>query len=99
VCDTAAPNDLSRRPQANRSRATRTLGKSEESRLSHTLGSTQAVKISLEDALVLLGKYAEERTSVLAVVGSPSLSIARVTGPSPLLDPNNRRKGKALDAH
>jgi hypothetical protein len=39
------------------------------------------VKITLEEALTLLGKYAEERTSVLAVVGSPSLSIARVTGP------------------
>ena len=39
------------------------------------------MKISLEEALTLLGKYAEERTSVLAVVGSPSLSIGRVTGP------------------
>jgi hypothetical protein len=45
------------------------------------LGSIQAVKITLEEALALLGKYAEERTSVLAVVGSPSRSIARVTGP------------------
>lgn len=40
----------------------------------------KAVKITLEDALSLLGKYAEERTRVLAVVGTPSLSIARVTG-------------------
>ena len=39
------------------------------------------MKITLEDALSLLSKYAEERTRVLAVVGSPSLSIARVTGP------------------
>jgi hypothetical protein len=39
------------------------------------------VKITLEEALTLLGKYAEERTNVLAVVGSPSLSIARVAGP------------------
>ena len=39
------------------------------------------MKISLEEALTLLGKYAEEHTSVLAVVGSPSLSLARVTGP------------------
>jgi hypothetical protein len=39
------------------------------------------VKITFEDALSLLGKYAVEGTRVLAVVGSPSLSIARVTGP------------------
>ena len=39
------------------------------------------MKITLEEALALLGKCAEERTSVLAVVGSPSLSVARVTGP------------------
>ena|SRR5271155_4247417 len=38
------------------------------------------MKITLEDALSLLGKYAEERTPVLAVFGTPSLSIARVTG-------------------
>jgi len=38
------------------------------------------VKITLEDALSLLGKYAEERTRVLAVFGTPSVSIARVTG-------------------
>jgi hypothetical protein len=66
--------------------ATRTLGQGqstvEESCLRRTLGSIQAVKITLEEALALLGKYAEERTSVLAVVGSSSaLSVARVTGP------------------
>jgi len=38
------------------------------------------VKITLEDALSLLAKYAEERTRVLAVFGTPSVSIARVTG-------------------
>ena len=38
------------------------------------------MKITLEDALSLLGKYAEERTRVLAVFGTPSVSIARVTG-------------------
>jgi hypothetical protein len=38
------------------------------------------VKITLEDALPLLSKYAEEQTRALAVCGTPSLSIARVTG-------------------
>jgi len=38
------------------------------------------MKITLEDTLSLLSKYAEERTPVLAVFGTPSLSIARVTG-------------------
>jgi len=39
-----------------------------------------AVKITLEDALSLLGKYAEERTPVLAAFVTPSVSVARVTG-------------------
>jgi hypothetical protein len=38
------------------------------------------VKITLEDALSLLSKYAEERTPVLAVFVTPSVSVARVTG-------------------
>lgn len=38
------------------------------------------MKITLEDALSRLGKYAEERTRVLAVFGTPSVSIARVKG-------------------
>src|SRR5271170_3150617 len=38
------------------------------------------MKITLEDALSLLGKYAEERTPVLAVFVTPSVSVARVTG-------------------
>jgi len=38
------------------------------------------MKITTEDALSLLGKYADERTPVLAVFVTPSVSIARVTG-------------------
>jgi hypothetical protein len=38
------------------------------------------MKITLEDALSLLGKYVDERTPVLAVFVTPSVSIARVTG-------------------
>lgn len=38
------------------------------------------MKVTLEDALSLLSKYAEERTPVRAVLGSPSVSVARVTG-------------------
>jgi hypothetical protein len=38
------------------------------------------VKITLEDALSLLRKYAEERTPVLAAFVTPSVSVARVTG-------------------
>ncbi len=38
------------------------------------------MKITLEDALSLLGKYVDERTPVLAVFITPSVSIARVTG-------------------
>jgi hypothetical protein len=36
--------------------------------------------VTQDDALSLLNKYAEERTPVLAVFGTSSLSIARVTG-------------------
>lgn len=36
--------------------------------------------ITLDDALSLLNKYVQERTPVLAVFGTPSRSIARVTG-------------------
>ena len=36
--------------------------------------------VTQADALSLLNKYAEERTPVLAVFGTPSLSIARATG-------------------
>jgi hypothetical protein len=39
------------------------------------------VRISQDDMLSLLGKYVEERTPVLAVFVTPSLSVARVTGP------------------
>jgi hypothetical protein len=38
------------------------------------------MKITLEDALSLLGKYVDEHTPVLAVFVTPSVSIARVTG-------------------
>jgi len=38
------------------------------------------MKVTLEDALSLLSKYAEERTPVLAVLGTPSVSVARVAG-------------------
>ena len=40
----------------------------------------QAMKITLEDALSVLRKYAEERTPVLAAFVTPSVSVARVTG-------------------
>ena len=36
--------------------------------------------VTLDDVLSLLNKYVEEQTPVLAVFGTPSLSIARVTG-------------------
>jgi hypothetical protein len=36
--------------------------------------------MKMEDALSLLGKYVDERTPVLAVFVTPSVSIARVTG-------------------
>ena len=38
------------------------------------------MKVTLEDALSLLSKYAEERTPVLAAFVTPSVSVARVTG-------------------
>lgn len=38
------------------------------------------MKITLEDALSLLKKYAEEGTPVLAAFVTPSVSVARVTG-------------------
>jgi len=38
------------------------------------------VKITLEDALSLLSKYADERTPVLAAFVTPSVSVARVLG-------------------
>ena len=38
------------------------------------------MKVTLEDALSLLAKYVEERTPVLAVFVTPSVSVARVTG-------------------
>jgi hypothetical protein len=37
------------------------------------------MKVTLEDALSLLGKYVDERTPVLAVFVTPSVSVARVT--------------------
>jgi hypothetical protein len=40
----------------------------------------QAMKVTLEDAVSLLSKYVEERTPVLAVFVTPSVSVARVTG-------------------
>lgn len=36
--------------------------------------------VTQDDALSLLGKYEEERTSVLAVIVTPSRSVARVAG-------------------
>jgi hypothetical protein len=38
------------------------------------------MKVTLEDALSLLGKYVEGRKPVLAVFVTPSMSVARVTG-------------------
>ena len=38
------------------------------------------MKVTLEDALSLLSKYADERTPVLAAFVTPSLSVARVVG-------------------
>jgi hypothetical protein len=38
------------------------------------------MKAAQDDVLSLLKKYEEERTSVLAVFGTPSQSVARVTG-------------------
>jgi hypothetical protein len=38
------------------------------------------MKVTLEDAVSLLSKYVEERTPVLAVFVTPSVSVARVTG-------------------
>jgi hypothetical protein len=38
------------------------------------------MKVTLEDALSLLSKYAEERTPVLAAFVTPSTSVARVKG-------------------
>jgi hypothetical protein len=38
------------------------------------------MKVTLEDALSVLGKYVEERKPVLAVFLTPSMSVARVTG-------------------
>jgi hypothetical protein len=38
------------------------------------------MKITLEDALSLLGKYAEERTPVVAAFVTLSVSVVRVTG-------------------
>jgi hypothetical protein len=39
-----------------------------------------SMKATQDDVLSLLRKYEEERTSVLAVFGTPSQSLARVTG-------------------
>jgi len=38
------------------------------------------MKVTLKDALSLLNKYVEERTPVIAVFVTPSVSVARVTG-------------------
>jgi len=40
----------------------------------------QAMKATLEDVLSLLSKYAVERTPVRAVLGTASVSVARVIG-------------------
>jgi hypothetical protein len=42
--------------------------------------NSQAMKVTLEDAVSLLSKYVEERTPVLAVFVTPSVSVPRVTG-------------------
>lgn len=52
----------------------------EESSLDVPRAIRNAMKITLEDAVSLLRKYAEERTPVLAVFVTPSVSVARVTG-------------------
>jgi hypothetical protein len=41
---------------------------------------SQAMKITIEDALSLLSQYTDERTPVLAAFVTPSVSVARVTG-------------------
>jgi len=38
------------------------------------------MKVTLEDALSLLSKYVDEGTPVRAVLGTPSVSVARVAG-------------------
>ncbi|MFZ1051311.1 MAG: hypothetical protein WBP65_23790 [Candidatus Sulfotelmatobacter sp.] len=38
------------------------------------------MKVTLEDALSLLSKYVDEGTPVRAVLGTPSVSVARVVG-------------------
>jgi hypothetical protein len=38
------------------------------------------MKVTLDDAVSLLSKYVAERTPVLAVFVTPSVSVARVTG-------------------
>jgi hypothetical protein len=40
----------------------------------------ERMEVKLEDVLSLLSKYVEERTPVLAVFVTPSLSVARVLG-------------------
>jgi hypothetical protein len=79
-----SPHNVRCWARTNRSRSTRSLGQgeiaAEEGRLSEPRLNPQVVKITLEDALSLLGKYADEPTRVLAVFGTPSASIARVTG-------------------
>jgi hypothetical protein len=49
-------------------------------RLRETVAEFEAMKVTLEDALSLLSKYAQERTPVLAAFVTPSVSVARVTG-------------------
>lgn len=38
------------------------------------------MKVTLTDALSLLGKYADERTTVCAVLVTPSLSVVKIMG-------------------
>jgi hypothetical protein len=45
-----------------------------------TTGTKGTMKVTQDDALSLLRKYVEERKHVLAVFGTPSQSVARVTG-------------------
>jgi hypothetical protein len=51
-------------------------GAAEEGGLAYP-GSIQAVKIALEDALPLLSEYAEERTPVLTVFGTPRCRLPK----------------------
>jgi hypothetical protein len=81
----ASSNNVRRWSQANRSRPACAVGEEQGTTEEGCLKPNPArfhrvMKITLEDALSLLSKYAVERTPVLAVFVTPSVSVARVTG-------------------